>query len=312
MRTRAATEPVPARASGGNLLLGLNARQDSLERLAKLSWRDVAPTADAALRDAFVRDRILSECGALTGEPAVYLRGLLRLSLGEPKAAMTEFARLRVAEMPEDLLYAPYRLHGELWPETENPFRARLESAARHGRLSPLLEARVRGGAGEIDAALEAYLRSDPAQWKAHDVRLLSAFMAHDGHRGAAAGLLRAAFRGGRMQEPVRALAIRSLIEAGGIRRTLVADPRDREWMREGIRVQDDARKQFLAGQDAQLLANHAGREAVEASDELVVLLTLAGARGRDRVAFAKWSGELSRRTPDAEVRAWLPKLWGE
>lgn len=301
-----------------NALLGVDARVDELTALRTLSWPAVVPTAEALLRDAVARDRVLADTAGWAGAPLAALRGLLRSARGEAEAALAEFARVGANEMPLELLYAPFRLASELRPEAPNPYAPRLLQATREGRLTPLLAARMQAFAGDAPRAVQEYLRTDPAEWTRHDLRLLAVFLAHDGHRGAVAALLQAAWRGGRLDEPLRPAVLAVLRGAATHERATPAalvnllndDEAARGWFLDAVQTQADARAMFLARRDGELLATHATREVTAASNELVLLLTLSGARHRDRAAFARWSAELGRRFPEPEVQKWLPTLW--
>ena len=300
-----------------NQLLALNPRQDDLASLAQLDWGDVTVTAEAAMADAFVRDRILAETGALKGGPLAYLRGLLYLARAEPAKALAEFSRAPIAELPVNLLYAPYRLAGDLRPGVENPFAAPLVQAAQAGKLEPLLTARVLVVAAEMKNALEAYMRTDPAKWSSYDLRLFGLMLAHEGHRGAAAAVLEAAYRGGRLPERLRSPTLATLGAAlqsnrtvpPALRELVQTDPQARALFVAGAEKLFAARLHFLKGEDAALLADYARTDAVETTDEVVLMLTLASARRADRDAFTRWSAELARRYPQPEIITWIPSL---
>lgn len=313
----AAATAAPA-PSGTNRLLGLNPRQDPLDVLEKLAWSDVAPTADAALADTFVRDRIAAETSAIKSTPLAYLRGLLLLAQNKPAAALESFSAIPPAEIPLDLLYAPYRLHGDLRRDTPNPFAARLREAARRGEPGPLVAARVLAAEGAAREAVENYLKTDPARWTSHDIGLLGVFLAHDAHRATVSALLQAALRGGRVQERLKPPLLRTLASAAahehavplGVKEAMLRDPEVRDALVAGAAAQLEARRLFRSGKDAELLAAHAGRPSDNASDELLLLLTLSAARHRDRAAFDKWSAALGGRDPRPEVLAWISGLY--
>lgn len=312
----AASGPVSV-PRGADRLLGLNPRQDDLGGLSAMAWADVKPTADAALADAFVRDRILAETADRPGAALAYLRALLSLGAGRPAEALTEFARAPADEIPVALLYAPWRVAGELRPGVANPYAGRLAAAARAGELDPLIAARVLSAEGDLKPALQLYLRSDPAAWTGHDLRLFGLMLAHDGRRGEAAAILSAAYRGGRVPERLKPQVLATLAAAARTDRAVPpsvaalvrADEGAKRVFVAAVERQLSARVRFLKGEDAPLIADYAATGADEASDEIVLLLTLSAARAKDAAAFDRWSGELARRFPQPEVTQWIHTL---
>jgi hypothetical protein len=283
-----------------------------------LSWPDLAPTAEGTCSDPAHLEGALRATVTSSNAPARYLRGMLLLSKGDGFGALHAFQSVPVAGVPVHCLYAPYRLHGELHPDRPNPFRAPLVRAATEGRLPPLIEARVLAREANVAQSLQAYLRSDPSQWAAHDLELFPLLVQHAGFGPEAQRMLRAALRAGRVKPELRGKmeALATAAPAadvtafkGDLRRWLQGDAQGRELAGRVAIQQLEIRRRFLRKEYAELLRGHAHVTPASQPDETVLLLTLSAATQGDTPALDRWSQELKRRHPQPEVEQWLGSL---
>jgi len=76
-----------------------------------------------------------------------------------------------------------------------------------------------------------------------------------------------------------------------------------------GAVQQLSVRQKFVGRKYRELLDGCSAQNAIELPDETVLMLTLSAARLRDAAAFDRWSQELKRRYPTAEMEKWLKEL---
>lgn len=291
----------------------------SYSRLESLRWTEIVPTAEGSCAEPRRARAVLVATAGTTNPPTVFLRGLLSLSLGDPQAAMRAFQAVPAGIIPTTCLYAPYRLQSELHPGQTNLFREPLLRAAARGDLPALLTARVMAREGSVQAALEGYLRSDPSAWAAYDLDLFPLLLRHSGLELETRAMLRAAVRGGRVKEELRARL--EALDAGqsyaksaaalqpGIGKLLQGDPESTEIAGRVAIHQIEIRRKFIEKRYGQLLREHADADAARQPDETVLLLTLSAAQQADSLALDRWSQEIKRRYPQPEVEQWIRNL---
>jgi hypothetical protein len=241
------------------------------------------------------------------------------MSRGAFEEALSCFQAITLESIPDAYLYAPFRLHGALRSGVENPYRSRLRAAADLGTLSPLVEARFEAREGRLRQALRAYMRTDPGRWVWRDVEALRTITFHGGLTREARMVLGAALRAGRLPERlqliVRRLAALSSPAAIGqvgrasLARVLKDGTGARAAVVTGLRRLEANRRLFLQGSYKTLLAEAPPGGPLTATDETVVLLTLAAARTNDQGALQRWSQELRRRRPERRVERWLQRI---
>jgi hypothetical protein len=324
------TSSLPLVAGGVILLLALgaphgeearpaprpSATRSTPEECSTFRWEEVRTAARRiALADG---DRFAGSCASKSAA-TVYLEGLVLMSRGAFEKALDCFQAVALESIPDAYLYAPFRLHGALRPRVENPYRARLRVAADLGTLSPLVEARFEAREGRLRQALHAYMRTDPGRWVWRDVEALRTITFHGGLTREARLVLGAALRAGRLSERlqpiVRRLAALSSPAAIGqvgrasLARVLKDGTGARAAVVTGLRRLEANRRLFLQGNYTRLLAEAHPGGPLTATDETVVLLTLAAARTNDRAALERWSQELRRRRPERRVERWLQRI---
>lgn len=170
--------------------------------LESMRWRDVAPTAEACKRHGLV-DEALKVSKSLAPPPVIYLRGLLMFSKDDALSAANEWARIDVAALPPDLLYAPWHLLDSFQTEW-NRYEAPLVRAVNENTVSPLIRARYLGGQGDWQEALESYLLTDPSAWTPFDVRIFAILKLHGPCTPDVQALVSGALAGGRVSDQLR------------------------------------------------------------------------------------------------------------
>jgi hypothetical protein len=288
------------------------------ERLARLRWDEVQDVLAGDVSDV----RILIEAARGDLPPAArYLGGLLQLAGGDPEAALEAIAAIRPEVIPPPFLYAPYRLHGELRPETPNPYLPALRAAVETGTVGPLLRARVQSLDGDAVAAIADYLRTDPSEWTQRDVLCIAVIFRHEGLARDARALIAAALRSGRVADrlrgPLSFLAIRRERDDALVAREL----RLRDGLREdgpaarvaaeSARLILEMRRRYLARDYRGVLDIYPATAPTSLSTETVLLAYLSSVALGDREAGEPWALELRRRHPEPEVLDWLARMEG-
>jgi hypothetical protein len=317
------TSPTPA-SEGRDLLAGSSEETEALDSEAfdEMEWSDVQPTAESAGRDLDLRERVLELTAQSRRAPVIYLRGLLLLATREPSGALDTFGRLAPEEIPALHLYAPYRLYGYLHPKTPNPYLPPLERAIAAKRVPALIEARVEAHEGDLQRALGAYLRSDPGLWTKHDLEVFQGMLQHAGLANEAGIMLRAALRGGRIEPPLQTNIMTLLMPADAdasqdalrarLSEYLLNNPQGRKLATAATARQLDLRKRFVERDYRGLLEDHRLADPVSLPNETVLFLFLAAAHEKDATALDRWSQEVKRRVPTAEVQEWVKQITGE
>lgn len=303
---------------GADVIAAADGRDALGAALSRLGWDDVAATVAGTSARAGLRREVLEATNGETRPEVLYLRGLLLLAESRPEESLAAFAAIPTDRIPPAHLYAPYRLHESLRPGQPNPYRAPLVAARRSGTLPPLIAARVAAVEGDLRAALQGYVASDPAQWAQHDVVVFRALRLHAGLSPDAGALLAAALRAGRVPERLRPDLGRLLAPGGGqslpelragLKKLLEESPGARQLAVAAVAAQLRARQLFLSRQYETLVREHRASEPTSLPDGTLVLLVLSANQVGDATLTQLWSQELRRRHPEPEVAAWLGGL---
>jgi hypothetical protein len=307
---------VPLR--GANVLASSPEATDLAPALSRLTWDDIAATAAGTrARDGLLLE-VIEAADDAGGPEARYLRGLLLLAESRPEEALSSFGSIRVDLIPPVHLYAPYRLHAAVRPGVSNPYRAPLVAARRAGDLPPLIAARVAATEGDLEASLQGYLASDPAQWARHDLEAFRALRLHAGLAPDAGRMVAAALRAGRVPSRLRADLERLVAAAdptspavlrARLRKLLEDNPAAREIAVAAAKEQLRARQLFLGRQYATLVEENRDANPTNVPDATLLLLLLSANQvGEDDLTDA-WAQEVRRRNPEPEVAQWLAAL---
>lgn len=293
---------------------------DDVERIAgTVSWDGIGAIVVATNADPAARTRLIDSTARAERPEAQYLRALLLLALGRREDALAEFRRIDPAAIPSSYLYAPYRLHATLRPGAPNPYRAGLVAARTNEGLIPIVEARIAAEQGDLQAALQAYMQSDPAQWATRDVSAFRLLRLHAGLSGDARMMLAAAVRGGRIRPALKPQILRLVAPAdaastaaaqrAGLLALLESNADARAVAVASASAQLQVRQRFLARRYRELVADHATREPLSLPDGTLLIVLVSAHEVGDAKAVARWAQEVRRRYPQPEVAAWLKTL---
>jgi hypothetical protein len=276
------------------------------DRLAGMGWQDIAPTAEATLRNGLIQE-VLTKSADVTAAPCLYLRGMLELARSKPEQALAEWGKIDPAVMPADFLYAPWRVSNAR--KGENRYEAPLARAVESGAAKPLVVARWRASHGDYVKALEAYLKSDPAEWTPHEVNQLRVMKLYAPITADVDLLIGGALKGDRLPEAVRGDLARLLKQPATpdkeqIAAMLKADPALAEAATRAAKRQLELRVAFADNRFAEVVENTRELDPVAVPDETVFLAFLAAAKTGDRQLADQWAEELLRRKPEA--KSWI------
>lgn len=310
--------PGASNSTGRNLLKPLPDEGTLTPLLDRLGWDDIAPTAAGTEARASLRRETLAATATSSRAEILYLRALLLMAEGQPEVALATFGGIPLDRIPPAYLYAPYRLHGDLRRGQPNPYFNRLVEARRAASLPPLIAARVAAAEGDLRAALQGYVASDPSQWAQHDLVAFRAMRLHGGFAPDTATLLGAAVRGGRVPTRLQPEIMRILSTDRGatltdlrstLRARLEESPDLRRIAASAIGEQIRIRRLFLSHQYALLVEEHRARDFASIADGTLVLLVISASRVGDAVLVDRFAQEIRRRYPEPEVIAWLGGL---
>lgn len=283
----------------------------SVEVLKAMRWEDIVPTAETCARNQ-LSDSVLKHSAGLSEGPCIYLRGLLELSLSHPDRAHAEWSLLDPAVIPPDFLYAPWRLAAT--QAGENRFAAPLAAAVKDGRAGALVSARWHAADGNWAAALETYLRTDPAHWSPHEVEQFRMMKQHSPTAREADQLMAGALRGGRVPQSLRGDFARLIKETPQLDKVALAaalksDPALAAAATEAASRQLALRQAFASNRFAEVVAKIRDADPSKAPDETVLLAFLSAARVGEKPLADRWAQELHRRKPTAETAKWIAEI---
>jgi hypothetical protein len=308
-------DPEVEREVGRNVLVLSASGIPMSDPLHTMRWSDVAPTARAAHASG-ATEALVKVAAGCDEAPARYLVGLLELSRDRPERACVAWDGLDPFAIPGDYLYAPWRLAGEIDPKASNRYDEPLAEAVRQQAVAPLIRARFLSAQASWAAALEAYLRTDPASWSRHDLGFFRSLRTYSPAAQETKVLLAAALRGGRVPVPLRE-PISALIKGTGddgqkeilrekLAARLSADP---ELARQALAAaarQLKLRVAFGEGRFEDVLNQSRSIDPVEATDETVLLTFLAAVQSDAHQLDEQWGRELRRRNPEERVKQWI------
>ena len=306
-------EAKPATASRPGISVVQDSRTGgvSAEVLKAMRWEDVVPTAEVCARNQLID--FVMECSAELAEgPCIYLRGLLELSSSHPDRAQAEWARLDLAAMPPDFLYAPWRLAGTV--AGENRYAAPLAAAVKEGRTGALVTARWHAADANWVAALESYLRTDPAHWSPHEVEQFRMMKLNSPTARDADQLMAGALRGGRVPQGLRGDLARLIKETpkpdkAALAAALKSNPGLAAAAIEAASRQLALRQAFASNRFAEVVGKIRDAEPSDATDETVMLAFLSASQIGDKPLADRWAQELQRRKPTAETAKWIAEI---
>lgn len=284
--------------------------------LESLSWEDVSTVY--ASGNAGVKSSITGS-GNASPAPVLYLKGLYHLEQGAFAEALSCFGAIPPQDMPPAMLYIPYRIHAQIHPDGANPYWLPLYEASRSNQLSPLLQARVHTLAGEEMEGLEAYARSDPADWREFDLELFRRLNLHAGLRLDTQELLRAALRANRVPQSLKGELLKIIYPTSDnedqatrladVRTLLENNPDKAEQVVKASVPLLEAQKLFMSRSYGEIVRRFSEIDPVDQADRMVVIILLSAARENDKRNFTRWSQELYRRYPTTEMKQWIDSI---
>ena len=300
----------------GQLPAGASLSFQEIMEVSELSWDDV----DGFMGNPDLRtlnaDQISMLDAPAASAPGRYVLAFFNMLHGRPLRAVEVFGSIPVDEIPRRFLYAPYRLERAVRPLDSNRYLAAIRDAIAEDAVAPLIKARVLSVEGEPQAALAAYLRTDPAEWVRFDAECLRKVNQHAGLQRDIRMLIAGALRSGRVKRPVdkelRAIAVasESVKRVAAFKkqlRRLLQDenPAGNVAMASAAKMLE-ARQQFLERDYDGLLATHRDSNVTAVTTETALLVFLSATARQDESEIERWGQELRRRFPDREVERWL------
>ena len=315
---RSHTQVTPSSSAAGEPDTGRFAPDRPVTRadLETLRWEQINPLLQAIAADKTELERLTRLAGEVDAPPAAYLRGLLLILQEKPETALSAFEHLDPEIIPASLLYAPHRLHRTLHPGRVDPYLVALRRAVADGNVPRLIGARVQSLDGELNAALDSYLQTDPGTWVAYDLDSLRRISAHQGLAADLRRLIAGALASGRVRPtlvaPLQELARQGRLQPDQqefkeqLRREIEADtPAGRIAVESAKRLLND-RNLFLAQEHGRLVETHSDDDPMALPTETVLLLFLSSVELKEQVEMDRWGQELKRRHREIEVRDWV------
>lgn len=283
----------------------------SADRLAPMRWEDIAPTLEATLRHGLSAE-VLQISAGVEAFPCRYLRGMIEMANSRPAQALAEWEKIPLDEIPVDALYAPWRLAGD-FPGV-NRYDAALVSAVRSGKTSPLVSARWHALVGDYLPALEAYLKSDPAQWTPHEVEQFRVMKLHSPVAPDVDRILAGALQGQRVPVSLRAdlariIKHKPVPESKKVAELLKKDPSFSAAAIQAASQQLDLRQAFAANRFSEVVEMTRPLDPSRASNEAVLLAFLAASKTGERQTANRWAEEWLRRNPGKETEIWIANI---
>lgn len=292
---------------------------DLSKSLANLQWNDLEQTLAAGPGQDFQSNDLIYKVSAFTNSPALYLKALLQIARNQPQLALESFSRIPVNEIPPRFLYSPYRLQQASHPDEPNSYLSKMKEALKVGVLPTLIRARFYSCEGDLVKAHTAYLESNPAQWKSHDVACLARIAQHSGLQSEMKFMIQGALNVGKISESIlgslRKLLTLELPNFGvlqakrNLKRELQSATPAGTIALKSMNQILDARQKFLQRDYETLLDSHSQSDPFLQTTETALLLFLSALNIQNSHEITRWSQELKRRHPEPEVLAWISRL---
>jgi hypothetical protein len=296
---------------------GFSVLQDSMtggvskEVFKTMRWEDIVPTAETCARNQ-LSESVLEHSVGLSEGPCIYLRGLLELSRSHPDQAHAEWSKLDPETMPPDFLYAPWRL--ATTQVGENRFAAPLAAAVKEERTGALVSSRWHAAGANWAAALETYLKTDPANWSPYEVKQFRMMKLNSPTARETDQLMAGALRGGRVPQSLRGDLARLIketpkLDKAALAEALKSNPEFAAAATEAASRQLALRQAFASNRFTEVVEKIRDADPSIASDETVLLAFLSASKVGDRPLTDRWAQELHRRKPTAETAKWIAEI---
>jgi hypothetical protein len=302
---------VDDRTAQGTLL----SLEDAIQ-LSDLSWAGV---------DGFMRKRNVETLNgrdisiledSVGSIPGRYLLAFFSMLHERPDKALELFDSIPLDQIPDRYLYPPYRLKRSVRPDESNRYVKPLKNASVSSTISPLIRARFLSMEGDPQAALHAYLRTDPARWVSFDGSCLRKINQHSGLRQELRMLIAGALRSGRVKSPL-AERLRTIVTSDDVvervvtfkkrlKRVLDAKGAASDMAFASAKAMLTSRKTFLEKRYDELLIKHRSANPTAVTTETALLVFLSATALQNAAEIERWGQELKRRYPDREVERWV------
>lgn len=307
-------EPVTASPGRAVVMDSLSKRVDR-DALQAMRWEDIGPTAESCARHDLT-EPTLEAAKDLSTPPVIYLRGLLKFTLNDTDGAAGEWAKIDVAVIPPDHLYAPWRLSSSR-KDARNRYEAALTKAVEETRASPLVRARFLAARCHWREALDAYLLTDPANWSTYEIKTFAAMKLHAPSTHDVEVLMAGALAGGQVPDGLK-LDMARLIKSNpvpdreALAGALRSDPEFAKAATKGMAESLALRQAFASDRYQDVIGKVRSADPLQATDETVLLAFLSAARVKDHPVMETWAAELLRRAPNPKTREWIARIRAE
>ncbi len=296
--------------------LGTSLSLEDAIQLSDFSW--VAVDGFLRKRDLeILTDREISMLEASAGSiPGRYLLAFFSMLNERPAKALELFDSIPLDQIPDRYLYPPYRLKRTVRPDESNRYVKPLKNASAGSTISPLIRARFLSMEGDPQAALDAYLRTDPARWVSFDGNCLRKINQHSGLRQELRMLIAGALRSGRVKSAL-AKRLRAIVISDDVAERLVTFKKRLKRVLDTKGAASDmafasakamlaSRKTFLERRYDELLIKHRSANPTAVTTETALLVFLSATALENAAEIERWGQELKRRYPDREVERWV------
>jgi hypothetical protein len=284
--------------------------------LLEFSWDDVDEfMRNPELRSLNAEQIPMLEAGAAS-VPGRYVLAFFSMLHERPQRALDVFDSIPVGEIPSRFLYAPYRLERTVRPFDSNRYLAPLRDAIAQNTIAPLIQARVLSIEGDPQAALSAYLRTDPVKWVQFDAECLRSVSQHAGLQRDIRMLIAGALRSGRVRRSVEKELREIALPDDNVKRVTAFKKHLKRVLQDGNAAGDiamasakrmlEARQQFLQRDYAGLVARYRDSNVTAVTTETTLLVFLSATALQNASEIERWGQEIKRRFPDRKVERWL------
>lgn len=307
-------EPV-AKSPGRAVVMDSLSKHVDSDAVRAMRWEDIGPTAESCARHDLTEPTLKASEG-LSAPPVIYLRGLLKFTLNDTDGAAGEWAKIDVAVIPPDHLYAPWRLSSSR-KDPVNRYENALTKAVEENRASPLVRARFHSARSRWREALDAYLLTDPASWSTYEIRTFAAMKLHAPSAHDVEVLMAGALAGGNVpdglkQDMARLIKSNPVPDREALAGALRSDPAFAKAATKGLAESLALRQAFASNKFGDVVGKVRSADPLQSTDETVLLAFLSAARVKDLPVMETWAAELLRRAPNPKTREWIAAIRAE
>lgn len=311
-RKSTVTATSPAETPGQSVVFDSMSKTVDAATIQAIRWQDISPTVESCARNRLTEET-LKASEAMTEEPVIYLRGLLKFTQSDMTGAAAEWAKLEPSRIPPDHLYAPWRLASSN-KEQPNRYEDPLAKAVNDKTAGPLTRARFHCTHDRWREGLEAYLQTDPASWTPFEIRMFAALKLQAPCTHDTEVMLAGALAGGNVPkglelEVARLVRGTPLPDKAAVAEALKKDPVLAKAALDAASRSLEIRQAFASNLFSRVLEIVRPMKPVESTDEVVMLAFLSSAKMKDTPMMEIWAEELFRRNPTPQTRKWISAI---